>query len=340
MKRVIVIVLAFAMILSCFGFSVSATQPETSDSLSEAETEELRNRLIANGYSTTQLTTDVLYDSNGDASYMLAVTGSSYMILERASYRFNESGGGNPYADYMDEIKYYGGPICYYIENPDLTDQSNPYFDISMRKPCASIGVVQWREDSDVWNTPFGDVSKNDWFCEDVTYVSKHGLMNGTKEATFAPSALLSRAMAVTMLYRLAGEPDAKDLQMPYDDVPEGKWYTDAVKWSYACMILGGTSPDEFSPNRSITREQFAAALYRYSNYYGCDTTARARLMRYPDSGSVSADGQEAMSWAVAEGMIQGVYSNDVCILAPQRIATRAQAAAMIRRYCRNYCQD
>ena len=177
---------------------------------------------------------------------------------------------------------------------------------------------------------PFSDVRIADWFYNDVKYVYEKGMMAGTAADVFAPNATTTRAMIVTILYRLEGSPAVTGTSS-FVDVPAGQWYTDAVNWAAANQIVKGTSATTFAPNDSITREQMAAILYRYAQYKGYDVTKKADLSGYSDNSQVSAYAKDALAWANAAKLINGVTNTT---LAPQGNATRAQVSAILHRFC------
>lgn len=177
---------------------------------------------------------------------------------------------------------------------------------------------------------PFSDVRIADWFYNDVKYVYEKGMMAGTAADVFAPNTTTTRAMIVTILYRLEGSPAVTGTSA-FADVPAGQWYTDAVNWAAANQIVKGTSATTFAPNASITREQMAAILYRYAQYKGYDVTKKADLSGYSDNGQVSAYAKDALAWANAAKLINGVTNTT---LAPQGNATRAQVSAILHRFC------
>lgn len=177
---------------------------------------------------------------------------------------------------------------------------------------------------------PFSDVRIADWFYNDVKCVYEKGMMAGTAADVFAPNATTTRAMIVTILYRLEGSPAVTGTSA-FVDVPAGQWYTDAVNWAAASQIVKGTSATTFAPNDSITREQMAAILYRYAQYKGYDVTKKADLSGYSDNSQVSAYAKDALAWANAAKLINGVTNTT---LAPQGNATRAQVSAILHRFC------
>ena len=210
------------------------------------------------------------------------------------------------------------------------------YADKGLTKKITSVKLdanttvyAKWTE-APVSGLPFGDVKSADWFYNDVKYVYEKGMMAGTAADVFAPNATTTRAMIVTILYRLEGSPAVTGTSA-FVDVPAGQWYTDAVNWAAANQIVNGTSATTFAPNASITREQMAAILYRYAQYKGYDVTKKADLSGYSDNSQVSAYAKDALAWANAAKLINGVTNTT---LAPQGNATRAQVSAILHRFC------
>lgn len=174
----------------------------------------------------------------------------------------------------------------------------------------------------------FSDVPKyGNWAHVGVDYCVAEGLMNGIGGEKFNPNGSVSRAQLVTILYRVAESPHV-DFKGVFADVPNGKWYSNAIEWAAANGIVNGTSSNTFSPNGNITREQIATILFRYWN----SPTKKGTLNSYPDAGSVSDYAVSAMSWATAEGLLNGVKSGSSTSLSPKSNATRAQIAAIIMR--------
>ena len=199
----------------------------------------------------------------------------------------------------------------------------------SVKLDANTTVYAKWTE-TPVSSLPFGDVKSGDWFYNDVKYVYEKGMMAGTAADVFAPNATTTRAMIVTILYRLEGSPAVTGTNA-FVDVPAGQWYTDAVNWAAVNQIVKGTSATTFAPNDSITREQMAAILYRYAQYKGYDVTKKADLSGYSDNGQVSAYAKDALAWANAAKLINGVTNTT---LAPQGNATRAQVSAILHRFC------
>ena len=175
---------------------------------------------------------------------------------------------------------------------------------------------------------PFLDVGTNDWFYNDVAYVWENGLMSGTAADRFSPNASTTRAMLVTVLYRMDGSAISSG-NAPFTDVPAGSWYADAVSWAAENGIVTGYSATRFAPNEPVTREQVAAILYRYAMLCDRDLSPAASLMAFADHASVSGYAREALSWAVGSGLIGGSNGR----LNPSGTATRAEIAAILHRF-------
>lgn len=188
---------------------------------------------------------------------------------------------------------------------------------VTPARPAAPVGL------------PFADVSGSDWFYNDVRYVYEKGIMDGTGADRFSPNAPLTRAMIVTILYRMAGSP-AMSGASDFKDVDSNKWFAKAVAWAAANGIVNGYGSGLFGPNDPVTREQLAAILYRYAVYGGMTAvTLEENLGGFADTAQLSAYAIQAMNWAVGQGLINGSGSN----LVPKAQATRAQVAAIIHRY-------
>ena len=172
----------------------------------------------------------------------------------------------------------------------------------------------------------FTDVPANHWAQVAIQYVYDNGLMTGVSDTAFAPEATTTRAMIVSMLARMEGVTSAADAG--FADVAADDWYATAVNWAAANGIVNGISADTFAPNDPITREQLAAMLMNYAQWKGQDVSARADLSDYTDQPSTWAE--DVVSWAVAEGLLNGVTDDQ---LQPQGQATRAQVAAILERF-------
>ena len=176
---------------------------------------------------------------------------------------------------------------------------------------------------------PFMDVPDTAWYSDAVQYVYGRGLMSGTGGGAFSPGKPASRATLVTILHRMEGLPPSSGAAFP--DVPAGQWYADAVAWASENGIVLGYGSGDFGPNDPVTREQMVAILYRYAVYKGYDTAILGDASDFSDGDSVSPYAADAVNWAIGAGLLQGTGGNT---LAPEGGANRAQAAAILTRFC------
>ena len=184
---------------------------------------------------------------------------------------------------------------------------------------------------------PFTDVNENDWFYDDVLFVYDNGLMNGTSDDTFKPRDTLSRAMAVTVLWRLAGSPGSDDTSDARDagfsDVEDGKWYSEAVAWAAANKIVDGYGDGSFGLEDSITRQDLATIIMRYLNAYGVSIAVTDEYVPFADEGSIAAYAMGAVRTLNKLGVIRGTdMANGMMMIDPKGTASRAEAAAIMHR--------
>lgn len=215
----------------------------------------------------------------------------------------------------------------------DLKYEGNGEY--SFKMPAGQVKIqATFREISA--ELPFTDVPEGAWYEDAAAYVYQHGLMAGTSATTFAPDATTSRSMIATILWRIAGSP-VVDYAMDFGDVPQGQWYSEAVRWAASEGIVSGYGNGTFGTNDSITREQFAAMLYRFAQEQGYDVSVgeNTNILSYTDAEDVAEYAIPAMQWAVGAGIISG--TGDGSTLSPQGQATRAQAAVMLMQFCENY---
>ena len=182
----------------------------------------------------------------------------------------------------------------------------------------------------------FTDVAEGKWYTEAIEYVYHRKMMEGVGNNLFDINGTTTRAMIVTILWRLEGEPVVNYL-MQFEDIPAETWYTEAVRWAASEGIVEGYSDTAFGPTDPITREQFAAILWRYARYKGYDVSVgeNTNILSYEDAFSISEYAIPAMQWACGAGLMQGDGVN----LTPKADATRAQAAALFQRFCENVAE-
>ncbi len=182
---------------------------------------------------------------------------------------------------------------------------------------------------TDCPSAAFTDLDTSAWYHEYTDYVLENGLMNGMGNGIFAPNGSATRGMVVTILYRMAGEPEVKS-DMPFTDVKEGQYYAKAVTWAYENGIAMGMTETLFAPNCAATREQIVTFLYRYARLAGLDVSARGDLAAFPDSSAVSNYAKDTVSWAVGTGLLVG---DEAGRLLPKASGSRVQLAALITRF-------
>ena len=200
---------------------------------------------------------------------------------------------------------------------------------------CADCGAEQTREiPASTENCPskaFSDLDNTQWYHEGVDYVLNNELMLGVGGSLFEPDGTVTRAQLAMVLYRVAGKPDVKNTANPFKDVTEGVWYADAVKWAAEAGVVKGISADEFAPEAPVTRQEIATMLYRFAK---AEAVAEDKLAAFPDAASVADWAKDAMNWAVATGLINGVKAADGTVtLDAQSGATRAQIATLLMRF-------
>ena len=229
--------------------------------------------------------------------------------------------------------------ISYYDDSTDTSSDINiPGLTLYYLEGASGWTSPTWGADAyptAVWKpSGYFDVKPGSWYEQSVQYATEHGLMNGTGTNTFEPESTMTRAMLVTVLWRYANAP--KPGANPFTDVPNGKWYTDAVAWAAENGVVNGVGDGKFEPDGSVTREQMATILYRYAQKVGIDTSKHTELSAFPDASRVSAYARTPMQWIVAEGVIGGSRENGQDWLNPQGNATRAEVATILMRFIEN----
>ena len=274
--------------------------------------------VIFDGYKATSIN-GALYAEDGDKS----MTASLKLHFD---YDDDEDDGSKDY-DLTEVIYKAHASKTNYVDEIDFTCYSDNG-DESV-EGTLTFTVGEGEKETTPSNMNFTDVKTSDWFYDAVSYVYSEGIMAGTSTTKFEPNSKLSRAMVVTMLYRLEGEPTASG--STFTDVKDTtSWYYKAVCWAAKNGIVNGVTETTFAPNNNITREQLAAILYRYAGYKSKDTSATKTLTGYPDASSVSTYATTAMRWAITQGIISGDNAGK---LNPQGTATRAEAATMFQRF-------
>ena len=214
----------------------------------------------------------------------------------------------------------------------DVTDNGDSTYIFRMPASKVTITAIFAKDEAPAPEPtpelPFTDVAEGAWYYDAVQYVYGEGLMTGTSDTLFSPELTTTRGMIVSILHRLEGSPVVK--VDSFDDVADGAWYAQAVAWAADNGIVSGYSDTAFGPNDPITREQLAAILYNYAEFKGMDVSSRADLSKYVDAANISIWAKDVLSWANAEGLVNGMTETT---LNPQGNATRAQVAAIFERF-------
>lgn len=227
----------------------------------------------------------------------------------------------------VEALLYYAMLGCKDIKNLNFSFTWNKPHSGSYDNQESFAWIDSVLADSSV--LPFEDVADSDWYCSSVKYAYGNGLMNGVSNTSFAPRDTVSRAMTVTVLYRMAGSPSVSG-KTGFTDL-DAEWYTDAVIWAANAGIVNGVSDTVFNPDGAVTREQLSAMLYRYALHQSYDVSGSADLSGFADSSVISSYAAEAMAWANAEGLITGESADK---LNPSGESTRAVLAAVLSRFC------
>lgn len=248
--------------------------------------------------------------------------GDSVGALEKGAYTITLpcSKGGNPTVWSIDgagnlepvSSEYADGSVTF------TTDRLGRYV----------VGRVAAAEEQALWTNPFTDVKESDWYYKAVRYVHENGLFSGTSDTTFSPNTAMTRAMLVTVLWRVEGQPSGGSAS--FSDVPGGAWYSTAVGWASREGIVSGVGDGRFDPEGNVTREQIAAILYRYAQKKGLELPAVAAGGSFRDSASISSWAAESVDWAVRVGLLTGRGEGQ---LAPSATASRAEVATLIQRF-------
>ena len=229
--------------------------------------------------------------------------------------------------DKVDEMK---DADFTFVQKEDGTNFRGEKTDFSVRLQVFETGSGSTPSKNDDRDFGFEDVSRGDWFYDSVNEMVGLGYMTGISSTKFAPNNGLTRAMLVTILYRIDGK-EAVSAKSAFTDVVKGSYYEDAVNWASAKGIVNGYSATRFAPNDPITRQQLAAILWRYAQYKGVDVSANGMTMPdFSDRSEIASWAGEAVSWAYSRGIMAGMSATK---LDPNGGATRAQAATMILRY-------
>lgn len=254
--------------------------------------------------------------ASSDSTVTLTVTPEDGYVLDKLTV--TDSQGNN-----IEVTNKGDGTYTFKMPNRKVTVEA-------VFVPDGSFSTCTGGNACPIW--PYTDADPGAWYHDGVHYCIEHRLMAGYGNNLFKPNADTTRGMITVMLWRLNGSP-VVNYALDFEDVAEGQWYTEAIRWAKAEGIATGYGNGRFGTNDTITREQMAAILYRYAQYKGYDITAKADLSRYTDAAQVSSWATDAIRWANAEGLVNGT---NAITLNPRGDATRAQAAMIVTRFCQN----
>ncbi len=245
--------------------------------------------------------------------------------------------GTNPKLGVAEQTLKDGDRIIFYYTD-DYTQEQGSKESTSSGSGNKAVNKTEDKSENkteasaNVDTCPFGDVADH-WAYEAVKYVYNKAIMQGIAKECFAPDEKMTRAMLATVLYRLEN-PEVKERTHSFADIADGQWYAQAVSWAAESKVVNGVSETEFAPNDNITREQMATVIYRYAKMKGYDTEKASELAEFEDANEISEYAQDAVKWAAAAGLINGVSKN---CLSPKTTATRAQTAAILMRFFKIY---
>lgn len=265
---------------------------------------------------------------HGDKSGWMFMVNGEYINTGSASTLLDEDSTVTWY--YTDNYEKEKGSESFFTPIDDETETEEREEDVKEEvKQEEENEEVTEPEKPEFNENTYSDVKINDWYYEAVKYAFENNLMQGTGNG-FEPDEKMTRAMLVTVLYRLES-PVEKSQFSDFLDIEEGAWYEDSVLWAAENKIVTGVSDTEFAPNQELSREQMAVILYRYANSIGINTEATSNLNGYSDKEEISDWAIDALEWANSADLINGIGENE---LSPKASATRAQIATILMRFC------
>ena len=277
-----------------------------------------KSTIVDNDYPT--LTFDITGGKHGTLSYKNSTVsdGKTYSLEKNDTMTFK----AEPDKGYVAAWKF--GTETYVGSS----------YTVKMGSKDATL-YVEFMDKDDIRLTelPFRDVSKRDWYYDDVVYVYRKGYMDGMSSTRFGGELNTTRGQIVTILWRLTGEPRATK-RNPFTDVSSSQYYYDAISWAYDAGVVDGFDARTFKPDQNVTREQLAAILYRYAKYMNLSTSGSAYLAKYKDADKIANWAYDAMAWANYRGLINGTSATRID---PKGYATRAQIAAILHRFAVEY---
>lgn len=232
--------------------------------------------------------------------------------------------------DVLVDGKSVGAIEMYIFESVTEKHTIEAHFEKVEEKEVIQTNSGENIEELNIWKNNFLDITPNDWYYEAVKFVNEEGLFKGVSNEEFGANTEMTRAMLVTVLYRLAGEPSVSNTSTKFNDIENNSYYEMATKWANSNAIVTGMSDNTFAPNSNVTREQLVVILYRYAKYINLDTSNTIELTSYEDINELSNYAKEAMEWAVTNKIITG---RSETTLVPKGTGTRAEVATILMRF-------
>lgn len=284
---------------------------------------------LASGSNCT-LSVDGTQAATGIASASAGI--KSMSVEEESALSINVTKAEKPEV----EFKY-----VFVSEDPEIATVSETGIITGVKKGNTVINATVFANDIEIFSgtydvqvkkaLPFIDVQAVDWYYDTVEYAYENAIMTGLTDTVFGPNDNLARAQLAVILYRMSGD-EAVEYSDVFPDVEDDIWYTDGILWaSSKGIVTGYTDTGLFRPSQNISREQIAVMLHRYAKGLNLDNGVRAEFDKFQDAANVSEYADEAMQWAVGNGIITGKYEGT--IIDPQGNATRAECATMISRF-------
>ena len=273
-------------------------------------------------------------------------------IGSRPAFDINVTSGGEHISDIGGKItigapyelknnEKENGLVVWYVDNKGNRERCQGSYDpvnkrMNWETDHLSLYMIDYCP-----SATFADLDIDAWYADSTDFVIANGLMNGIGDDKFDPDGTTSRAMIVTILWRLEGSPIV-NYAMDFEDVDAEQWYTEAVRWAASNKIVEGYGNGKFGTNDAITREQMVTIMFRYAKYKGYDVSVgeNTNILSYGDAYDVAEWAIPAMQWACGSGMIQGIADGSTMNLVPQGNATRAQAAAILQRFVENVANE
>lgn len=267
---------------------------------------------------------------------------ADYTAVEEAIAKIPHDISSGIYTE--ESVKAVEDAVAAVVYNlPDTEQKQVDAWAAVINEAVAGLKEIECDEDTVGPNCPskhYIDIDATEWYHVYVDFVVKNGLMIGTDTDTFEPESKVTRAMFVTILYSMSGETVSESIveSMPFLDVNIDQYYAKAVAWAVENKIVAGFTETFFAPDQSITREQIAVILRQYAKYKECNIDNQKALDEYADADTVSDWAVKAMEWAIASKMFLGYEEVDGSKnIRPQGEATRAEVAAIIRSYCKQF---